>query len=182
MNRLKFYQIVLMVVSTFFSSSLVSCSTPETSDKDGVSIWIDPQQAQRLSCRGANLYILQEGKLGGLIRTISKWNGHRPTIPADIPAVNVTWQAPPDYKYQFQLRSYTRNVMRTPKLNIPRKGTVPQTESKFQIELPCVSDGLASIMIALRITDATRTRMPGSPIALELRKECRLDDDQSRQK
>ncbi|XP_022095975.1 wnt inhibitory factor 1-like [Acanthaster planci] len=145
--------------------------------RDGVSIWIDEDQALRLSGQETNLFILQDGQVGELLQTLETeaGNGSQPSIAVDVSLLNVTWQAPPHYKYRFRLRSYTRKVMRTPTLNIPEKGIIPVTESGFQIELPCKSDGFASFLIALKIIPPHRRHTPVIQLAQVLRKTCSMD-------
>lgn len=100
-----------------------------------------------------------------------------PVIPAQVKNVNFTWSSGgKKYHYIFDhLSSEAEELLQVPTLSLPTHGTVPRKARVFSVEMRCTGNmsGIATFSIGLSIHTAQKEPLPGTPLRLNLRKECR---------
>lgn len=144
-----------------------------------LSLWIDEGQVQTITKNVAglplHLYIIHEGTLKSYMNDVGII-GNLPVLEPDIDTVNLTWEAGDEqYTYWFDnLKSKNKTILYNPLLSIPASGIIPKGPKVFQMSIPCTGkeEGVAHLVLGLRIMDHNNRPIKGSPIKLRLRKRC----------
>ncbi|XP_045165919.2 wnt inhibitory factor 1-like isoform X2 [Mercenaria mercenaria] len=148
-----------------------------------LSLWIDEGQVQTITKNVAgsggglplHLYIIHEGTLKYYMNNVDII-GNLPILESDIDTVNLTWEAGDEqYTYWFDnLKSKNKTILYNPLLSIPASGIIPKGPKVFQMSIPCTGkeEGVAHLVLGLRIMDQNNRPINGSPIKLRLRKRC----------
>ncbi|KAF7693944.1 wnt inhibitory factor 1 [Silurus meridionalis] len=122
-------------------------------------MWIDARQARILLGFEEDILIVSEGKMAPFTHDFRKAQQRMPAIPVQIHHVNFTWQVTDnqeDYFYEFQsLRSFDKDIMDDPIVNVPLLGSVPHTTSVIQVGFPCrgEQDGVAAFEVTILVMD-----------------------------
>lgn len=140
------------------------------------------------------IYAIDNGKVSMHLKS-PNFNNNLPIIPSELTCVNFTWRSGAKrYYYHFdRLQSLDESMLKPPTVSIRIKGKVPQEAKglftfyfvsieifqqiasfvEFSVFLPCKdnSSGIAMFSIGLLITSRGKP-IPGTPLRLNLRKEC----------
>ncbi|KAB5542306.1 hypothetical protein PHYPO_G00090150 [Pangasianodon hypophthalmus] len=136
--------------------SLIVGAAPE---QGSLYMWIDASQARILLGFEEDILIVSEGKMAPFTHDFRKAQQRMPSIPVHIHHVNFTWRvtdAQEDYFYEFQsLRSFDKDIMDDPIVNVPLLGSVPHKTSVVQVGFPCrgEQDGVAAFEVTVLVMD-----------------------------
>ncbi|KAK1790430.1 hypothetical protein P4O66_014336, partial [Electrophorus voltai] len=124
-----------------------------------------------------DILIVSEGRMAPFTHDFKKAQQRMPAIPVHIHYVNFTWQVTDqaEYFYEFQtLRSFDKDIMDDPTVNVPRLGSVPHKASGsvsylhviahmingfacvvVQVGFPCRGDqdGVAAFEVTILVMD-----------------------------
>lgn len=190
-NRLFQNVLASAIIVLFFSFSisteitLVDASPGAASDANGdasapaggdMSLWIDESQVKEYSGFPMKIHVIVDGVVLPYVLD-PNFEKYLPVIPSEVVQVNFTWKGGyrKAYHYHFdQLTSHDRTVLMDPVISIETKGRVPRKARVFAVELPCSGNvsGVASFAFGLRITNEVGVPLPGTPLRLQLQKQC----------
>ncbi|XP_073999204.1 protein shifted-like isoform X1 [Rhodnius prolixus] len=140
-----------------------------------LSLWIDEHQVKLFSGYAMEIYAIVDGKVLPYILD-PNFEEHLPVIPSEVNYVNFTWKSGlKKYYYNFdRLQSFDEAILDPPVITIKTKGRIPRRPKVFSVHLPCSgnSSGVASFSIGLLIESRRGKPLPGTPLRLNLRKEC----------
>uniref|UniRef100_A0A0K8TC46 Wnt inhibitory factor 1 n=2 Tax=Lygus hesperus TaxID=30085 RepID=A0A0K8TC46_LYGHE len=168
------------VISVFSIALVVVLSAPSKNRNKNrgngdLSLWIDEHQVKMISGLQMNIYAIMDGNVLPYIRD-PNFERHLPVIPSEINSVNFTWKSGArTYNYHFdRLESFDEGILLPPAITIDSKGKIPKKPKMFSVQLPCSgkNSGIASFSIGLTIERKNKQPLPGTPLRLNLRKEC----------
>ncbi|XP_065165280.1 protein shifted-like isoform X1 [Atheta coriaria] len=140
-----------------------------------LALWIDENQVRMFSGKVMDVYAIFNGNVLPYILD-PNFDKQMPVIPAEVGYVNFTWKAGlKKYYYHFdRLQSYDEDILEAPVISIKTRGRVPRRPKEFSILLPCIgnSSGIATFSIGLLIESRKGRPLNGTPLRLNLRKEC----------
>ncbi|XP_074105053.1 WNT inhibitory factor 1 isoform X1 [Cotesia typhae] len=140
-----------------------------------ISLWIDRQQIKMFSGLEMEIYAISEGKVLSYLLDPELEN-KLPIIPSEVSYVNFTWKSGvKKYYYHFnRLKSLDESILKTPSLTIKTKGRVPKRPKEFSILLTCSGNSSGIVQFSIGLVIETRKGKPlnGTPLRLNLRKEC----------
>ncbi|XP_026106328.1 wnt inhibitory factor 1-like isoform X2 [Carassius auratus] len=128
-------------------------------EQGSMYMWIDASQARILIGFEEDILIVSDGEMAPFTHDFRKAQQRMPAIPVNIQHVNFTWQATDqaEYFYEFQtLRSFDKDIMDDPTVNVPLLGSVPHKTSVVQVGFPCRGDqdGVAAFEVTILVMDA----------------------------
>ncbi|KAK3544734.1 hypothetical protein QTP86_026135 [Hemibagrus guttatus] len=144
---------------TYFILILRSFLVGAAPEQGSLYMWIDARQARILLGFEEDILIVSEGKMAPFTHDFRKAQQRMPAIPVHIHHVNFTWQVTDDqedYFYEFQsLRSFDKDIMDDPIVNVPLLGSVPHKTSVVQVGFPCRGDqdGVAAFEVTILVMD-----------------------------
>ncbi|KAK2832279.1 hypothetical protein Q7C36_015741 [Tachysurus vachellii] len=144
---------------TYFILILRSLLVGAAPEQGSLYMWIDARQARTLLGFEEDILIVSEGKMAPFTHDFRKAQQRMPAIPVHIHHVNFTWQVTDeqeDYFYEFQsLRSFDKDIMDDPIVNVPLLGSVPHKTSVVQVGFPCrgEQDGVAAFEVTILVMD-----------------------------
>ncbi|XP_054750609.2 wnt inhibitory factor 1-like [Lytechinus pictus] len=158
-------------ILVFLCSLTIVLGADPAQPNNDVDVWIDPVQARALLCRGATLDIIHAGQAQPIIQ---KLRSELTVIPSDINTVNITWRAAPGFHYSIHARTANTRIMENIAITIPPSGTIPTTESVFQVKLRCTGRqaGIASGRFVFKIWDGNKRHISASPLKIPFQKQC----------
>ncbi|XP_050669775.1 protein shifted isoform X2 [Leptidea sinapis] len=139
-----------------------------------ISLWIDERQVRMFSGISMQVFAIQNGIISPYILE-PNFSHKLPIIPSEVGYVNFTWRSKKRYYYNFDtLTSSDLKVLKPPILSIKTQGRVPKTPKEFSIFLPCMGNvsGVATFEIGLVLKNGRGTPLKGTPLRLNLKKEC----------
>ncbi|GBP51764.1 Protein shifted [Eumeta japonica] len=139
-----------------------------------ISLWIDERQVRMFSGISMQVYAIVHGNVSPYILD-PNFSHKLPIIPSEVGYVNFTWKAGSKFYYHFDtLTSSDPKTLKPPVLSIKTKGRVPKRAKEFSIFLPCMGNnsGVATFEIGLKITNGKGEPLKGTPLRLNLKKEC----------
>lgn len=143
--------------------------------RNKLSLWIDEAQVNAIIKYPLDLYIIKEGTMTKYLNDVG-FMANLPVLEPDVDTVNLTWEAGDElYTYWFDnLKSKNKTILYNPLLSIPSSGIIPRGPKIFQMSIPCTGneEGIAHLVLGLRITDHLNNPIRGSPIKLRLKKQC----------
>uniref|UniRef100_W5KVI9 Wnt inhibitory factor 1 n=1 Tax=Astyanax mexicanus TaxID=7994 RepID=W5KVI9_ASTMX len=120
-------------LKTYFFLLLGALSAGAAPEQGSLYMWIDANQARILIGFEEDILIVSEGQMAPFTHDFKKAQQRMPAIPVHIHHVNFTWQVTDDqaeYFYEFQsLRSFDKEIMDDPIVNVPLLGSVPHKAS-----------------------------------------------------
>ncbi|XP_070557530.1 wnt inhibitory factor 1-like [Ptychodera flava] len=151
-----------------------------SAEKARVSLWLDAHQVQRLAGISTEIFVIRNGTLAPFLQDPNYDKNAAdetlPTVPADIEALTINWEAGYRYRYSFEeLISTNQVMMEHPILSIPPSSLIPRARSDFQIMFQCTGEeeGYAAVKITLRISDVkSNQEIEASPVEVRFRKQC----------
>jgi WNT inhibitory factor 1 len=142
------------------------------------------------------IYAIDNGRVSPHVKD-PNFNQYLPVIPSELSTVNFTWQSGlKKYRYNFdRLLSLDESILQSPKISIKTEGRIPRKpkgeilfvdksvcmrwwdqslSTEFSVILPCAGNasGIAMFSIGLSIENNKGQPIPGTPLRLNLRKEC----------
>ncbi|XP_062851985.1 wnt inhibitory factor 1 isoform X2 [Trichomycterus rosablanca] len=141
-------------------------------------MWIDARQARILIGFEEDILIVSDGKMAPFTHDFRKAQQRMPAIPVHIHHVNFTWQVTDDqeeYFYEFQsLRSFDKDIMDDPVVNVPLLGSVPHKASVVQVGFPCLGDqdGVAAFEVTILVMDRGGNIVLRTPLNAIFFKTC----------
>uniref|UniRef100_A0A8B9LST8 Wnt inhibitory factor 1 n=1 Tax=Astyanax mexicanus TaxID=7994 RepID=A0A8B9LST8_ASTMX len=146
-------------LKTYFFLLLGALSAGAAPEQGSLYMWIDANQARILIGFEEDILIVSEGQMAPFTHDFKKAQQRMPAIPVHIHHVNFTWQVTDDqaeYFYEFQsLRSFDKEIMDDPIVNVPLLGSVPHKASVIQVGFPCRGDqdGVAAFAVTILVMD-----------------------------
>ncbi|XP_007259803.2 wnt inhibitory factor 1 [Astyanax mexicanus] len=146
-------------LKTYFFLLLGALSAGAAPEQGSLYMWIDANQARILIGFEEDILIVSEGQMAPFTHDFKKAQQRMPAIPVHIHHVNFTWQVTDDqaeYFYEFQsLRSFDKEIMDDPIVNVPLLGSVPHKASVIQVGFPCRGDqdGVAAFEVTILVMD-----------------------------
>ncbi|XP_045102802.1 protein shifted-like [Portunus trituberculatus] len=141
-----------------------------------LSLWLDQNQVKMFSGYLMEIFVIHDGRILPYILD-PNFEKQLPVIPAQVENVTFTWSAGnKKYRYTFdQLQSQEEALLQVPTLSIAPHGTVPRRPQVFSVDMRCTGNlsGIATFSIGLLIHTQKKELLPGMPLRLRLRKECR---------
>ncbi|KAK4304887.1 hypothetical protein Pmani_023194 [Petrolisthes manimaculis] len=141
----------------------------------GLSLWIDSKQVKTFSGYVMEIFVIHNSRVLPYILD-PKFEGQLPVIPAQVESVNFTWRAgSKKYYYAFDhLYSQDEGMLGVPVLSLPTRGRVPRRPRVFSVEMRCTGNasGTTTFGIGLSLHTQQGQPLPGTPLRLQLRKEC----------
>ncbi|XP_060759251.1 wnt inhibitory factor 1 isoform X3 [Neoarius graeffei] len=150
------FQLCFKIYFILILRSLLVGAAPE---QRSLYMWIDARQARILLGFEEDILIVSEGKMAPFTHDFRKAQQRMPAIPVQIHHVNFTWQVTDDqedYFYEFQsLRSFDKDIMDDPIVNVPLLGSIPHKTSVVQVGFPCrgEQDGVAAFEVTILVMD-----------------------------
>ncbi|XP_035384229.1 wnt inhibitory factor 1 isoform X1 [Electrophorus electricus] len=143
---------------TYFFLLLGGLVVEAAPEQGSLCMWIDANQARILIGFEEDILIVSEGRMAPFTHDFKKAQQRMPAIPVHIHYVNFTWQVTDqaEYFYEFQtLRSFDKDIMDDPTVNVPRLGSVPHKASVVQVGFPCRGDqdGVAAFEVTILVMD-----------------------------
>lgn len=170
---------VCLMISVVLTATLTLGSgrgrEPKSSEPYDLSLWIDERQVRMFSGMSMIVYAIVNGHVQPYVRD-PYFSQKTPIIPSEVGCVNFTWKAGnKKYTYHFDtLTSSDPKVLKAPLLSIKTKGRVPKKAKEFSIFLPCMGNvsGVVPFQIGLVIRTGKGVPLKGTPLRLNLQKEC----------
>ena len=168
---------ILLVLLSYLSMSMEDILGIGGSAETGMSLWIDEKQVKEYSGFPLMIHIIADGMVMPYI-VDPNLEKHLPVIPSEVGYVNFTWNSgdKKPYIYNFdQLISYNTAILNHPSITIPTEGRVPKESKVFAVKLPCLGNvsGTVSFAFGLKLYNEAGIPLPGTPLRLKLRKQCR---------
>ncbi|XP_026463237.1 protein shifted-like isoform X2 [Ctenocephalides felis] len=142
---------------------------------EDLALWIDKEQVKMFSGMSIKIDVIANGNVQPYILE-PMFEQHLPEIPSEVSYVNFTWvSGMKKYYYHFdRLHSSDESILEPPVISIKTKGRVPRKAKEFSVLLPCSGNrsGIAKFSIGLLIQTRRGRPVPGTPLRLQLRKEC----------
>lgn len=143
--------------------------------KTNVSLWIDEKQVRLFSGLTMKIFAIVNGHVMSHILD-PHFEEYLPVIPAEVSSVNFTWKSSHRvYLYSFtNLQSFNNSILQPPTISVRTTGRIPRKPKVFTVFLPCSGNvsGVAGFSIGLSIKTKRGVPLEGTPLKLQLRKEC----------
>ncbi|XP_047481719.1 daf-12-interacting protein 1-like isoform X2 [Penaeus chinensis] len=147
--------------------------------RNDLSLWIDRRQVKMFSGKEKGyvmeIFAIHDGHVLPYILD-PNFEKHLPVIPSEVESVNFTWQAGRKrYDYTFdRLYSQDEDILHAPVVSMATHGRIPKKPKVFTINIQCTGNasGVATFGIGLLIQSMKGKPLPGTPLRLQLRKEC----------
>ncbi|XP_042880743.1 mucin-5AC-like isoform X2 [Penaeus japonicus] len=143
--------------------------------RNDLSLWIDRRQVKMFSGYVMEIFAIHDGHVLPYILD-PNFEKHLPVIPSEVESVNFTWQAGRKrYDYTFdRLYSQDEDILHAPVVSMATHGRIPKKPKVFTINIQCTGNasGVATFGIGLLIQSLKGKPLPGTPLRLQLRKEC----------